>query len=160
MNLIAFLCHSKMEVLIKIFGDKKILFKIILNEIRHFFYSQICTNLIRNKTYINLFVNNDWVVNNKMKESVYIQIILDNLKDINDKLNMFLFISLKGIIRFVYIFLNVMINKIKDNFEKMKEINHQRINVMIVDLKTLQNKIYEIINNNENNNGNKNNNKL
>ena len=95
-----------------------------------------------------------------MKESVYIQIILDNLKDINDKLNMFLFISLKGIIRFVYIFLNVMINKIKDNFEKMKEINQQRINVMIVDLKTLQNKIYEIINNNENNNGNKNNNKL
>ena len=225
MNLIPYLWHCKNQVLIKIFGDEKILFtilpslspillqnnnnnndknninvghfmekiicfenywslfkiikriinndiyltqinkyKIILNEIRHFFYSPICPNLIRNKTYINLFVNNNWVVNtkinNKMKENVYIQIILDNLKDINDKLNMFLPISLKGIIRFVYIFLNVMINKIKDNFEKIKDINQQGINIMIMDFKALQNKIYEFINNNDNKNGNESNNKL
>ena len=73
---------------------------------------------------------------------------------------MFLPISLKGIIRFVYIFLNVMINKIKDNFEKIKDINQQGINIMRMDFKALQNKIYEFINNNDNNNGNESNNKL
>ena len=137
-------------------------YKIILNEIRHFFYSPISVNLIRNKTYLNLFVNNNWVINakinNKIKINVYIQIIIDNLKDINDKLNMFLPISLKGKIRFIYIFLYIMINKIKENFDKIKDINQQGVNAMILDFKALQNKINEFINNNDK--GNINNNKL
>ena len=71
---------------------------------------------------------------------------------------MFLPISLKGKIRFIYIFLYIMINKIKENFDKIKDINQQGVNAMILDFKALQNKINEFINNNDK--GNINNNKL
>ena len=224
MNLIPFLWHCKKEVLIKIFGDEKILFtimpslspmilknsnsnneeknninignylekiicfesfwtlfkiikrivpigrfneiystkinkyKLILNEVKLFLYFPLISykSFIKNKNYINNFINNNWEINsnniNKNKSNVYIQIILDNLNDINDKLNMFLSISLKAKNRFIYVALFIMINNIKKNVDKIKIINQFGINSIIEDFKFLQNKINKILNYKENGN--------
>ena len=137
-------------------------YKLVLNEIRHFLYYPICKNIIKNNSYTYSFINNNWALNSKgnskNKVNAYIQIIIDNIKDINNKLNMFLPISLKAKIRFIYITLYYMINIIKENFDKIKNINQNGLNMIIQDFKILQNKIYEIINCNDN--GNDNNNKL
>ena len=136
-------------------------YKILLSEIKHFFYNSLCSYMIKNKSYINYFINNNWIITSNIKNNkvnIYIQIILDNLQDINNKLNMFLNISLKAKIRFIYIILNNMINNIKEHFDKIKGINQQGLNIMIQDFKILNNKLYEFIN--CNNNGNENNNKL
>ena len=228
-NLIPFFWHCKNEVLIKIFGDEKILFtimpslspsilknnnkdddknninignfiekiicfeciwtlfkiikrivptgknneiyltqinkyKLILNEIRLFLYYPLNANknIIKNKNYINLFINNNWVLNsnniNKNRVNVYIQIIIDNLNEISDKLNMLLSISLKAKTRFIYVSLFLMINNIKENFDKIKNINQFGVNSIIEDFKFLQNNMNKILNTNEN--GNENNIKL
>ena len=137
-------------------------YKIILTEIRHLIYYPLSSYMIKNKSYINNFINNNWIINSnnisKDKVNVYIQIIIDNLNEINNKLNMFLNISLKSKIRFVYFVLYYMINNIKASFHKIKNINQQGLNMMDNDFKILKNKIYEFIN--CNNNGNENNNKL
>ena len=137
-------------------------YKLILNEIRYFIYYPICENLIKNNSYIKNFINNNWTINakinNKNQINIYLKIMLDNIKETNDKLNMFLSICIKAKIRFIYILLNLMINNIKENFGKIKNISQQGLNIMIQDFKNLQNKIYEFINNN--NNGNENNIKL
>ena len=125
-------------------------------------YYPLSSYMIKNKSYINNFINNNWIINSnnisKDKVNVYIQIIIDNLNEINNKLNMFLNISLKSKIRFVYFVLYYMINNIKASFHKIKNINQQGLNMMDNDFKILKNKIYEFIN--CNNNGNENNNKL
>ena len=137
-------------------------YKIILTEIRHLIYYPLSSYMIKNKSYINNFINNNWIINSnnisKDKVNVYIQIIIDNLNEINNKLNMFLNISLKSKIRFVYFVLYYMINNIKASFHKITNINQQGLNMMVNDFKILKNKIYEFIN--CNNNGNENNNKL
>ena len=123
-------------------------YKIILNEIKYFLYCPISTNLIKNKTYIINFINNNWEINsaiNNNKLNIYIQVIFDNLKEINEKLNMYLPISLKAKARFIYIVLYLMINNIKENFDKIKNINKQGLNFMIQDFKRLQNQIYDLI---------------
>jgi len=137
-------------------------YKIILMEIRHLIYYPLSLYMIKNKSYINNFINTNWIINsnniNKDKVNVYIKIMIDNLNDVNNKLNMFLNLSLKSKIRFVYFILYFMINNIKASFHKIKNINQQGLNVMINDFKAFRNKIYEFIN--CNNNGNENNNKL
>ena len=136
-------------------------YKIILNEIRHFLYYPISANLIKNRAYIDYFINFNWVINSNnnnldnKKINVYIQIIMDNLKDINNKINMFLPISLKSKIRFIIIVLDLMINDIKENLDKIKNINEKGLNLLIQDFKLLQKKIYEFINSNDNGNENK-----
>ena len=125
-------------------------YKIILNEIQHFIYYPISANLIKNDSYINSFINNNWQIiinskNNNNKLNIYIQIMIENIKDINDKLTMFLPISLKARIRFIYIFLIFLIDKIKENIDKIKEINKSIINVINSDFKILKNKLNEII---------------
>lgn len=136
-------------------------YKIILSEIRHLIYYPLSPYMIKNKSYINNFINNNWVIiSNISKDNVnsYIQIMIDNLNDINNKLNMFLNLSLKPKIRFVFYILYYMINNIKASFDKIKNINQQGLNAMINDFKVLKNKIYNFIN--CNNNGNENNNKI
>ena len=137
-------------------------YKIILTEIRHLIYYPLSSYMIKNKSYTNNFINNNWIINSnnisKDQANVYIQIMIDNLNDINNKLNMFLNLSLKSKIRFVYFVLCYMFYNIKASFHKIKNINQQGLNVMINDFKILKNKIYEFIN--CNNNGNENNNKL
>ena len=132
-------------------------YKIILKEIRYFLYSPLSANLIKNRAYIDYFINNNWVNapsggSDKKKLNLYVQIIIDNLKDINNKINMFLPISLKAKIRFIYIVLDLMFNDIKENLEKIKNINEQGLNILIQDFKTLQRIIYEFINSNDNGN--------
>ena len=137
-------------------------YKIILSELRHLIYYPLSSYMIKNKSYINNFINNNWIINsnniNKEKANVYIQIMIDNLNDVNNKLNMFLNLSLKAKIKFAYFILYYMINNIKTSFHKIKNINQKGLNVMINDFKILRNKIYEFIN--SNNNGNENNNKI
>ena len=137
-------------------------YKIILTQIRHLIYYPLSSYMIKNKSYINNFINNNWIINSnnisKDKVNVYIQIMIDNLNDMNNKLNMFLNISLKSKIRFVYFVLYYMINNIKASFHKIKNINQQGLNMMVNDFKILKNKIYEFINCKYN--GNENNNKL
>jgi hypothetical protein len=139
-------------------------YKIILNEIRHFLYYPLNKIMIKNNSYISNFINNNWSLNstndNTDKINIYIQIMIDNIKDINNKLNMFLPISLKAKIRFIYITLYYMIYKIKEYFDKIKIINQHGLNMIIRDFKIFQNKLYEFINCNDNGNGNEVNNKL
>ena len=71
--------------------------------------------------------------------------MIENIKDINDKLTMFLPISLKARIRFIYIFLIFLIDKIKENIDKIKEINKLIINVINSDFKILKNKLNDLI---------------
>ena len=131
-------------------------YKIILNEIQHFIYYPISFNLIKNDTYINNFINNNWQINfnskNNNKLNLYIQIMIENMKDINDKLTMFLPISLKARIRFIYIFLIFLIDKIMENIDKIKEINKSIINIINSDFKILKNKLNDIIICNDNGN--------
>ena len=136
-------------------------YKIILNELQHFFYYQISANLIKNNAYINCFINNNWQIyqniKNNNKLNMYIQIMVENIQDINDKLTMFLPISSKARIRFICIFLILMLDKIKGNIDKIKDINKSIINLIILDFKTLKNKISNILICNDN--GNERNNK-
>jgi len=126
-------------------------YKIILNEIQHFIYYPISANLIKTDSYINSFINNNWQINtnsknnNNNKLNIYIQIMIENIKDINDKLTMFLPISLKARIRFIYIFLIFLIDKIKENIDKIKEINKSIINFINSDFRILKNKLNDII---------------
>ena len=66
---------------------------------------------------------------------------------------MFLPITLKSKAKFLYIILFVMINNIKDNFDKIKKINKQGLNIMIQDFKRLYNQISELISCNDNGGG-------
>ena len=142
----------------EIYNSKVNKYKIILKEIQHFIYYPLSYKLIKNNSYINNFINNNWQIsansktaNNKL--NLYIQIILGNIKDINDKLIMFLPISLKARIRFIYIFLILMFDKIKENIDKIKNINKEILNTIInIDIKNLKNKLTEIINCNDNGN--------
>ena len=131
--------------------------KIILNEIQHFIYYPISSNLIKNNTYINSFINNKWLINmnnknNNNKFNAYIEIMIENIKDVKEKLTMFLPISLKSRIRFIYIFLIFMIDKIKDNIDKIKDINKSTLNIIISDFKSFNNKLKNIIISNDNGN--------
>ena len=130
-------------------------YKIILNEIKYFLYSPISLSLIKDKSYINNFINNNWEINSTInnESNIYIQIIFDNLKEINEKLNMFLPIALKSKARFLNIILFVMINNIRDNFDKIKKINKQGLNIMIQDFKRLYNQMPELISCNDNGGG-------
>ena len=83
--------------------------------------------------------------------------MIENIQDINDKLTMFLPISSKARIRFICIFLILMLDKIKGNIDKIKDINKSIINLIILDFKTLKNKIRNILFCNDN--GNERNNK-
>ena len=131
-------------------------YKNILYEIQHFIYYQISVNIIKNNAYINSFINNSWRNNpnksNNNKINMYIQIILENIKDVNDKLTMFLPISLKARIRFIYIFLIFLIDKIKENIDKIKDINKSIISNIISDFKLVKNKLNVIIILNDNGN--------
>ena len=131
--------------------------KIILSEIQHFIYYPISSNLIKNNTYINSFINNKWLINmnnknNNNKFNAYIEIMIENIKDVKEKLTMFLPISLKSRIRFIYIFLIFMIDKIKDNIDKIKDINKSNLNIIISDFKSFNNKLKNIIISNDNGN--------
>ena len=142
----------------EIFNSKINKYKIILKEIQHFIYYSLSSKLIKNNSYINNFINNNWQINANNKKinnkfNLYIQIIIENIKDVNDKLMMFLPISLKARIRFIYIFLILMFDKIKENIDKIKHINKEIINTIInIDIKNLKVKIKEIINCNDNGN--------
>ena len=142
----------------EIFNSKINKYKIILKEIQHFIYYSLSSKLIKNNSYINNFINNNWQINANNKKinnkfNLYIQIIIENIKDVNDKLMMFLPISLKARIRFIYIFLILMFDKIKENIDKIKHINKEIINTIInIDIKNLKIKIKEIINCNDNGN--------
>ena len=124
-------------------------YKIILDEIQHFVYYPISMNLINNNSYINSFINNNWQINtnnkNNKKLSIYIQIMLENIKDINDKLSMFLPISSKAKTRFIYIFLLLMVDKIKENIIQIKDLNKSILNIIILDFKTFKNNICNIL---------------
>ena len=131
--------------------------KIILSEIQHFIYYPISSNLIKNNSYINSFINNNWLINmnnknNNNKFNAYIEIMIENIKDVKEKLTMFLPISLKSRIRFIYIFLIFMIDKIKDNIDKIKDINKYTLNIIISDFKSFNNKLKNIIISNDNGN--------
>ena len=142
----------------EIYNSKINKYKIILKEIQHFIYYPLSCKLIKNDSYINNFINNNWQisVNNKIannKLNLYIQIIIENIKDVNDKLIMFLPITLKARIRFIYIFLIFMFDKIKENIDKIQNMNKGIINTIInIDIKQLKNKLSEIINFNDNGN--------
>ena len=132
-------------------------YKIILNEIKHFIYYPISLHMIKNDSYVNYFFNNDWNINNNNKKignkkSAYIQIMIENIKEINDKLTMFLPISLKARIRFIYIFLILMLDKIKEKINKISNLNNGMINTIIQDLKLFLKNLTEIINCNDNGN--------
>ena len=99
-------------------------YKIILNEIKHFIYYPVSLHMIKNDSYVNYFINNDWQINPNNKKinnkiNTYIQIMIENIKEINDKLTMFLPISLKARIRFIYIFVVSMFDKIRENINKI-----------------------------------------
>jgi hypothetical protein len=70
--------------------------------------------MLKHKVSLNFNSKN----NNKL--NLYIQIMIENMKDINDKLTMFLPISLKARIRFIYIFLIFLIDKIMEHIDKIK----------------------------------------
>jgi hypothetical protein len=132
-------------------------YKIILNEIKHFIYYPISLHMIKNDSYVNYFFNNDWNINNNNKKicnkkSAYIQIMIENIKDINEKLTMFLPISLKARIRFLYIFIISMLDKLKENIYKITNINKSIINIIIQDFKIFTNNLKDIINCNDNGN--------
>ena len=138
-------------------------YKIILNEIKHFIYYPVSLHMIKNDSYVNYFINNDWQINPNNKKinnkiNTYIQIMIENIKEINDKLTMFLPISLKARIRFIYIFVVSMFDKIRENINKISNINKSMINAIIQDLKIFLKNLSEIINCNDN--GNEINNKL
>ena len=138
-------------------------YKIILNEIKHFIYYPVSLHMIKNDSYVNYFINNDWQINPNNKKinnkiNTYIQIMIENIKEINDKLTMFLPISLKARIRFIYIFVVSMFDKIRENINKISNINKSMINAIIQDLKIFMKNLREIINFNDN--GNEINNKL
>ena len=114
-------------------------YKIILNEIKHFIYYPISIDMIKNDSYINYFINNDWQIN-------------PNNKKINNKLTMFLPISLKARIRFLYIFIISMLDKLKENIYKITNINKSIINIIIQDFKIFTNNLKDIINCNDNGN--------
>ena len=132
-------------------------YKIILNEIKHFIYYPISIDMIKNDSYINYFINNDWQINPNNKKinnkiTAYIQIMIENIKDINEKLTMFLPISLKARIRFLYIFIISMLDKLKENIYKITNINKSIINIIIQDFKIFTNNLKDIINCNDNGN--------
>ena len=131
-------------------------YKIILNEIRHFIYYPISSNLIKNNSYIISFINNNWLINlnnkNNNKVNTYIEIMVENIKDVKEKLTMFLPISLKARIRFIYIFLIFMVDKIKESIDKIKDINKSSLNIIISDFKLFNNKLKNIIISNDNGN--------
>ena len=131
-------------------------YKIILNEIRHFIYYPISSNLIKNNSYIISFINNNWLINlnnkNNNKVNTYIEIMVENIKDVKEKLTMFLPISLKARIRFIYIFLIFMVDKIKESIDKIKDINKSTLNIIISDFKLFNNKLKNIIISNDNGN--------
>ena len=134
-------------------------YKILLNEIRNFLYSPISIKFIKDSSYINSFINTNWQSpqnTNKMKNKIninsYIQIMLENVKDLNDKLNMFLPISIKAKIRFIHVFIFLMFNNLKENIDKIKNINIATINIIFQDLKLYKNKLYEILICNDNGN--------
>ena len=132
-------------------------YKMILNEIKHFIYYPLSLHMIKNDSYINYFINNEWHIsnnNNKInnKISPYIQIMIENTKEINDKLTMFLPISLKARIRFIYIFLIFTLDKMKENINKISNFNKSTINIITQDLKLFLKNLTEIINCNDNGN--------
>ena len=132
-------------------------YKIILNEIKHFIYYPISIDMIKNDSYINYFINNDWQINPNNKKinnkiTAYIQTMIENIKDINEKLTMFLPISLKARIRFLYIFIISMLDKLKENIYKITNINKSIINIIIQDFKIFTNNLKDIINCNDNGN--------